>query len=101
MTSSSDGSRVSADRLDWSVAMSSAPGSHGETPHTEFAGEMSYGDYLHLDPLVDAQQPRSGNHNEMLFIIQHQTSERCSKLALHESRATQARGQADDHDPGV
>lgn len=70
-----------------------------EKPHTEFAGEMSYGDYLHLDRLLDAQHPLSGNHNEMLFIIQHQASELWMKLALHELRAAQARVQADDLDP--
>jgi len=79
--------------------VTSAPASGGETPHTEFAGEMSYGDYLHLDRLLDAQHPLSGNHNEMLFIIQHQTSELWMKLALHELRAAQARVQADDLDP--
>ncbi len=70
-----------------------------ERPHTEFAGEMSYGDYLHLDRLLDAQHPLSGNHNEMLFIIQHQASELWMKLALHELRAAQARVQANDLDP--
>src|SRR5215470_16790761 len=70
-----------------------------ETPHTEFAGEMSYGDYLHLDRLLNAQHPLSGNHNEMLFIIQHQASELWMKLGLHELRAAQARVQADDLDP--
>jgi tryptophan 2,3-dioxygenase len=79
--------------------MASAPGPETETPHTEFAGEMSYGDYLHLDRLLDAQHPLSGNHNEMLFIIQHQTTELWMKLALHELRAAQARVQADDLDP--
>jgi tryptophan 2,3-dioxygenase len=79
--------------------MASAPGPETETPHTEFAGEMSYGDYLHLDRLLDAQRPLSGNHNEMLFIIQHQTTELWMKLALHELRAAQARVQADDLDP--
>jgi tryptophan 2,3-dioxygenase len=79
--------------------MTSAPGSDGETPHTEFAGEMSYGDYLHLDGLLDAQHPLSSNHNEMLFIIQHQTSELWMKLALHELRAAQTCVQADDLDP--
>jgi tryptophan 2,3-dioxygenase len=79
--------------------MASAPGPETETPHTEFAGEMSYGDYMHLDRLLDAQHPLSGNHNEMLFIIQHQTTELWMKLALHELRAAQARVQADDLDP--
>lgn len=79
--------------------MTSAPGPETDTPHTEFAGEMSYGDYLHLDRLLDAQHPLSGNHNEMLFIIQHQATELWMKLALHELRAAQTRVQADDLDP--
>jgi tryptophan 2,3-dioxygenase len=45
---------------------------------------MSYGDYLHLDSLLNAQVPLSPDHNEMLFIIQHQTSELWMKLMLHE-----------------
>ena len=48
---------------------------------------MSYGDYLHLDEILGAQHPRSPDHNEMLFIIQHQTSELWMKLALHELHA--------------
>ena len=48
---------------------------------------MTYGDYLHLDALLGAQQPLSPEHNEMLFIIQHQTSELWMKLMLHELRA--------------
>ncbi|HXA72270.1 MAG TPA: tryptophan 2,3-dioxygenase [Stellaceae bacterium] len=79
--------------------MTSTSGPENEAPHTEFAGEMSYGDYLHLDRLLDAQHPLSGNHNEMLFIIQHQASELWMKLALHELRAAQVRVQADDLDP--
>jgi len=67
--------------------------------HADFAGEMSYGDYLHLDAVLTAQHPRSGNHNELLFIIQHQTSELWMKLALHELRAARTRVQADDLDP--
>ncbi len=49
-----------------------------------FDGRMSYGDYLHLDGVLNAQHPLSGAHDEMLFIIQHQTSELWMKLALHE-----------------
>ena len=48
---------------------------------------MSYGDYLHLDAILDAQQPRSGAHDEMLFIVQHQVNELWMKLLLHELRA--------------
>jgi tryptophan 2,3-dioxygenase len=52
----------------------------------DFREEMSYGDYLHLDELLGAQHPRSQTaaHDELLFIIQHQTSELWLKLLLHE-----------------
>lgn len=50
----------------------------------QFDGRMSYGDYLSLDKLLTAQNPISKAHDEMLFIIQHQTSELWMKLALHE-----------------
>ena len=53
----------------------------------DFARDMSYGDYLHLDQVLGAQHPLSPNHNEMLFIVQHQTSELWMKLMLHELRA--------------
>jgi tryptophan 2,3-dioxygenase len=49
--------------------------------------DMTYGDYLHLDQLLGAQHPLSPDHNEMLFIVQHQTSELWMKLMLHELRA--------------
>ncbi len=52
--------------------------------HTDFKDEMSYGDYLKLDRLLSAQQPLSGQHDEMLFIIIHQSSELWLKLASHE-----------------
>ena len=53
----------------------------------DFARDMSYGDYLHLDDVLNAQHPLSPDHNEMLFIVQHQTSELWMKLMLHELRA--------------
>jgi len=53
----------------------------------DFSEAMSYGDYLGLDQILTAQHPRSPNHNEMLFIIQHQTSELWLKLMLHELQA--------------
>jgi tryptophan 2,3-dioxygenase len=49
-----------------------------------FDGRMSYTDYLRLDAILGAQQLRTGAHDEMLFIIQHQTSELWMRLALHE-----------------
>jgi tryptophan 2,3-dioxygenase len=59
-----------------------------EGAEMSFAGRMSYGDYLHLERVLDAQQPLSKAHDELLFIIQHQTSELWMKLAIHEIRAT-------------
>jgi tryptophan 2,3-dioxygenase len=53
----------------------------------DFKESMSYGDYLGLDQILAAQHPLSPNHNEMLFIIQHQTSELWIKLMLHELQA--------------
>lgn len=50
----------------------------------DFGKSMSYGDYLHLDQILQAQHPLSPDHNEMLFIVQHQTSELWMKLLLHE-----------------
>lgn len=50
----------------------------------DFATDMSYGDYLGLDALLTAQHPLSDAHDEMLFIIQHQTSELWMRLAIHE-----------------
>ena len=52
-----------------------------------FDGRMSYGDYLHLDQVLGAQATLSSAHDELLFIIQHQTSELWMKLALHELQA--------------
>ncbi len=55
-----------------------------------FDGRMSYTDYLGLDHILTAQHPVSGAHDEMLFIIQHQTSELWMRLALHEIDAARA-----------
>lgn len=55
-----------------------------------YKNDMSYGDYLGIDDLLGAQRPLSTAHDEMLFIIQHQTSELWMRLALHELDA--ARG---------
>ncbi len=62
----------------------------------DFAQDMSYGDYLHLDEVLNAQHPRSPDHNEMLFIVQHQTSELWMKLMLHELRAAMAHVAQDE-----
>ncbi len=52
-----------------------------------FDGQMSYSDYLHLDAILTAQHPLSDAHDEMLFIVQHQTSELWMRLAIHELTA--------------
>ncbi|AZV77560.1 tryptophan 2,3-dioxygenase [Parasedimentitalea marina] len=52
-----------------------------------FKDRMSYGDYLSLDMLLNAQKTWTDTHDEMLFIIQHQTSELWMRLALHELSA--------------
>ncbi|HYG90281.1 MAG TPA: tryptophan 2,3-dioxygenase [Azospirillum sp.] len=72
---------------------------HHHGAHTDFSREMSYGDYLGLDTLLSAQAPLSTNHNELLFIIQHQTTELWMKLILHELGAAKAQIAADDLGP--
>ena len=62
---------------------------------TDLAADTSYGGYLGLDRLLSAQQPRSSHHDEMLFIIQHQTSELWMKLLLHELAAAIGHVKAD------
>ena len=58
-----------------------------EGAQMSFADRMSYSDYLHLDEVLNAQAPISTAHDELLFIIQHQTSELWIKLAIHEMAA--------------
>ena len=58
-----------------------------EGAQLDFSKDMSYSDYLHLDPILSAQHPLSPAHDEMLFIVQHQTSELWMKLLLHELSA--------------
>jgi tryptophan 2,3-dioxygenase len=60
---------------------------HDEKAQLDFSQSMSYGDYLHLDEILKAQHPLSPAHDEMLFIVQHQTSELWMKLMLHELTA--------------
>ncbi|HEY0880846.1 MAG TPA: tryptophan 2,3-dioxygenase [Archangium sp.] len=52
--------------------------------HVDLNKQETYAGYLQLERLLDAQSPRSTQHDEMLFIIQHQTSELWMKLMLHE-----------------
>ena len=67
-----------------------------ENAQLDFSQAMSYGDYLQLDAILGAQKPLSPDHNEMLFIIQHQTSELWMKLMLHELHAAMAAVAQDD-----
>ncbi|GAB3130714.1 tryptophan 2,3-dioxygenase [Marisediminicola antarctica] len=65
---------------------------------TDFSQRMNYGSYLALDELLSIQRPQSSpaHHDEMLFIIQHQTSELWIKLLLHELRSARDLLRADD-----
>ena len=65
--------------------------------------DLTYGAYLHLDELLSAQHPvsRPVHHDELLFIVQHQTSELWLKLVLHELREVQARLAADELRPAL
>jgi len=65
----------------------------------DFKESMSYGDYLGLEQILSAQHPLSPNHNEMLFIIQHQTSELWVKLMLHEMQAVRVHLRAGELSP--
>jgi tryptophan 2,3-dioxygenase len=69
----------------------------------DFSTKMSYGDYLRLDRLLSAQQPQSDPplHDELLFIIQHQTSELWLKLMVHELRSARRLLGADDLAPAL
>jgi tryptophan 2,3-dioxygenase len=58
-----------------------------EKAQLDFSQSMSYGDYLQIDTILSAQKPLSPAHDEMLFIVQHQTSELWMKLMLHELTA--------------
>ncbi len=69
---------------------------HEEKAKLDFSKSMSYGDYLQLDTLLSAQKPLSPKHDELLFIVQHQTSELWMKLMLHELHAAIGRVAADD-----
>ncbi len=75
------------------------PSNLPEGAHADFRDAMSYGDYLRLDLLLSAQQPASNEHNELLFIIQHQATELWMKLALHELIAARRQIVDDDLQP--
>jgi tryptophan 2,3-dioxygenase len=70
---------------------------------TDFRERMSYGSYLELDTLLSAQRPvsRPEHHDELLFIIQHQTTELWLKLVLHELESARDLLRADDLSPAL
>jgi tryptophan 2,3-dioxygenase len=65
----------------------------------DFRDDMAYGDYLALDQVLNSQRLLSDNHNELLFIIQHQTTELWIKLILHELHAAREQIKCDDLPP--
>ncbi len=69
--------------------------------HVDLAGSMTYGDYLKLERILGAQEPKSSppHHDEMLFIIQHQTSELWMKLFIHEMTAVLGHIRSDQLEP--
>ncbi|TFV49880.1 tryptophan 2,3-dioxygenase [Bradyrhizobium niftali] len=72
-----------------------------EGAETDFARRMSYGDYLALDSILGAQHPLSEAHDEMLFIIQHQTTELWMRLAIHELSAARRAIALDEVQPAM
>jgi tryptophan 2,3-dioxygenase len=70
-----------------------------DAPAMPASTTTSYGNYLQLDKILASQAPVSAAHDEMLFIIQHQTSELWMKLAIHELSATCAAIAADNLQP--
>ncbi|MFC0676822.1 tryptophan 2,3-dioxygenase [Lysobacter korlensis] len=66
--------------------------------HTDFAEKLSYAGYLQLDRLLSSQRPlkQPAQHDELLFIVQHQVSELWMKLLIHELKAAIAQLHADD-----
>jgi tryptophan 2,3-dioxygenase len=63
------------------------------------AETMDYGGYLRLPQLLGAQRPITSEHDELLFVIIHQTSELWLKLVLHELRGAMAKVAADNLQP--
>jgi tryptophan 2,3-dioxygenase len=70
-----------------------------EAVHWDLGTSQSYGQYLQLDQLLNAQQPLTGEHDEMLFIIVHQTSELWMKLMRHELAGVLECVRRDNLDP--
>ncbi|HYF15172.1 MAG TPA: tryptophan 2,3-dioxygenase [Phycisphaerales bacterium] len=63
---------------------------------TDLAGKLDYGSYLALEQVLSAQHPLSSHHDEMLFIVQHQTTELWFRLMIHELEEALRLIRADD-----
>jgi tryptophan 2,3-dioxygenase len=83
----------------WSLPMSTRYDPSEDGAQMAFDGRMSYGDYLRIDQILNAQHLLTSAHDEMLFIIQHQTSELWMRLALHEIDAARQAIAADQLRP--
>ena len=70
-----------------------------EAIHWELGSSLSYGEYLQLDKILSAQKPLTYEHDEMMFIIVHQSSELWMRLMLHELRGVLECVRRDDLDP--
>ncbi len=71
----------------------------GEAIHWDLGSSLSYGQYLQLEKVLDAQKPLSFEHDEMMFIIVHQASELWMRLMLHELEGVLECVRRDDLDP--
>lgn len=71
--------------------------------HRDLASTMTYGNYLDLENLLGSQHPvsRPEHHDELLFIIQHQTSELWMKLLIHELQPALKHIAADELAPAL
>ena len=92
----SSGASTPVPNTETSEDMSTSHIVQDEKAQLDFSQSMSYGDYLQLDAILNAQKPLSPDHNEMLFIVQHQTSELWMKLMLHELKAAIQHIEQDD-----
>jgi tryptophan 2,3-dioxygenase len=71
----------------------------GEGVHWDLGTSQSYGDYLQLAQLLNAQKPVSAEHDELMFIVVHQVSELWIRLFLHELQLVQSCVVKDNLDP--
>ncbi|MDX2006018.1 MAG: tryptophan 2,3-dioxygenase [Meiothermus sp.] len=69
--------------------------------HTDFSASLSYGEYLRLDALLEAQVRLTDAHDEVLFIVIHQVQELWMKLTVHELQSAMERIRAEDLDPAM